>query len=91
MRQRIVISDYDHSITDHSFIYNKLQVACNKWKKCEKNSVKLCKCFPFEKVDLLASKMCTSEEKALQVIKRAESSRHLYRNLHELLEKIRPL
>jgi len=89
IRQRIRIEGAVHSNTDPEFIHNKLRLARLKWKKCKKQSKAIRDQLLTEKAELLASKLRTSEEKALQAIKKAEASRYLYLTLNELLGKQR--
>jgi len=87
LRQSTEITLSDHAIMDITIINHQKTLTRNKWKSCKKCSYELRKKFLSEQANNLATKMRTTEEKALRAIKRSEESRRIYHNIKELLGK----
>jgi hypothetical protein len=81
------VTDDEHYNTDPSFIKSMLKTAHSKWRQCKKRSITLRRQFLQGRAKFLASKMCTTEEKALKAIIQAERSRHTYSIIQELIRK----
>jgi hypothetical protein len=81
------ISDIEHTEIDLTFINVKKKKTRAKWRSCKKFSAEICKKLLTERAAFLASKMQTSEEKALKAIIKAERSIAIYMNLKDLLGK----
>lgn len=69
------ISEKDHAITDPDLINTFKKEARAKWQSCKKKKWQYEKKVSLERVAFLASKMCTTEEKALKAILKSEESR----------------
>jgi hypothetical protein len=87
LRQSTEITLSDHATMDITIINHQKTLTRNKWKSCKKRSYELRKKFLYERANYLATKMRTTEEKALCAIIRSEDSRRIYRNIKELLGK----
>jgi len=81
------VLDYEHSKMDSSFIWKKKRQTRSLWRSCKKKSESICLQFWNEKAKLLASKMRTTEEKALKAIIKVEQSRRIFSNINEIFGK----
>jgi len=81
------ISDEDHLSLDPTLIQLRKRETRAKWKSCKKRSDSIRCQFLEERAEYLASKMCTTQEKALRAIIHAEESEKIYRNIREIFGK----
>jgi hypothetical protein len=81
------ISDEDHLSLDPTLIQLRKRETRAKWKSCKKRSDSIRCQFLEERAEYLASKMCTTQEKALRAIIHAEDSEKIYRNIREIFGK----
>jgi hypothetical protein len=87
LRHATDITREEHKTTDLSIIQHHKKITRDRWKSCKKRSVEIRKNFLLERATYLASKMHTSEEKALKAIIKSEKYRHIYKNIKELFGK----
>jgi hypothetical protein len=81
------ITEQEHAIIDISIINKNKKETRAKWCSCKKLSIEIRKKFLRERALFMASKMRSTEKKALKAISKAEESRTVYRNIRELLGK----
>jgi hypothetical protein len=77
------ISEEDHLSLDPTLIQTRKREARNKWKSCKKRSETIRHQFLIERAEYLATKIHTTEEKALRVIPHAEEAKKIYKSIKD--------
>jgi len=81
------ISQLDHDSLDSTYIKEQLKKARNLWKQHKKKGAATQKQFLLDRAELLASKLHTTEERALCSIIQAEESRRSFQCIKALVGK----